>query len=583
MKSKLFVAVMLIVVSLILSSSPTTFGQTPQTCEQCGMTVDSISQAHFKIIDSSGAQHYAECMMCALKLLSKYDSLNITTNCDYYGPGNTITVNAKQRGSDVIVNPTSALVIAGGGCAKNRIIYNQTAASALLANNGTSNYLAPIQKYLNGTSGPTVAVPINSNIMTVAQAALQFGGGTPSPSPSPITPSIQSCESCGMEVAADTQAHFKIVDGTAKVHYACCIKCAIKLLTKTDQLNITTNCDWFGPNFPITISVKDNLNTITVTPDTAMIIDGSCSKNRVIYDQTAANALLANNGTSKYVISSQNITILSNATTMSLLQAVRSYGASPSPSPSSSATPTPTASPAQTEKPTTSPSSTINPTPTSTITNNPTQQPLASPSPDLKPSSTASPTQNPSPTVIATPVGLKTQICEVCTMDVTPESQLRYKIADGAGTVHYVECFMCALNLVNDYETLHIVTYCDWYGPNYPITIDSTNYGQAITVSPVTAIFLRGGSCVTARAAYNQTAADNLLANGFSQYTSPEQLYALPSSTNATLIKEAIRTWYAQPNATSSPTSLMLVLIAAIGVIFIVGSIVAYKKLSKKV
>ncbi len=100
-------------------------------------------------------------------------------------------------------------------------------------------------------------------------------------------------------------------------------------------------------------------------------------------------------------------------------------------------------------------------------------------------------------------------------------------------------------------NTLHIATYCDWYGPNYPITIDTSNFGQTVSVSPSTAIFLRGGSCVTARAAYNQTAADYLLANGFSQNTSPEQQYALPSTTQVKLVNEAISTWYAKADATA--------------------------------
>ena len=46
--------------------------------------------------------------------------------------------------------------------------------------------------------------------------------------------------------------------------------------------------------------------------------------------------------------------------------------------------------------------------------------------------------------------------CEACGMDVTPESQARYSVTDGTGKVHYVECFMCAMQLINDYETLQI-------------------------------------------------------------------------------------------------------------------------------
>jgi hypothetical protein len=164
-------------------------------------------------------------------------------------------------------------------------------------------------------------------------------------------------------------------------------------------------------------------------------------------------------------------------------------------------------------------------------------------------------------------------------MDVTPQSQARYKVTDGNGKVHYVECYMCAMQLINDYETLHIDTYCDWYGPNYPIVIDTSNYGTTVAVSPSTAMYLRGGSCVTARSAYNQTAADKLLANGFSQYTSTEQQYALPSTTEVKLVKDAISTWYAQADATAAPTSLTLALIVVAGIALVAASIIVYKKL----
>jgi hypothetical protein len=165
-------------------------------------------------------------------------------------------------------------------------------------------------------------------------------------------------------------------------------------------------------------------------------------------------------------------------------------------------------------------------------------------------------------------------------MDTTPESQLRYKATDGNGNTHYVECYMCALALINDYESMHLETFCDWYGSNYPIIVDTSNYGEEVVVSPSTAVFLRGGSCVTARAAYNQTAADNLLLQGFSQFTSPEQLYALPSNTEVKLVSEAIEVWYSQPSTVGSSTSLTLVLVAALGVIIIVISIISYKKVS---
>jgi hypothetical protein len=341
------------------------------------------------------------------------------------------------------------------------------------------------------------------------------------------------CDSCGMSVDATGQARFRIVDGSGSQHVACCPICAFKLIKTYGQLNITSFCDYNGPNYPITIMAKQNGSILTVNPQSALIIlGGGCTKNRMVYDAEAANSLLSspNNGTSKWLSPMTNATVFANATRMGIAQAILQYvSVSPSSQPSNT------------------------------------------------PEATSTPASSPTPTMVVS------QQCEACGMDVTAESQARYKVTDGDGNVHYVECFMCALNLVNDYQTLHIVTFCDWYGPNFPIKVDSSNYGQTITVNSNMAIFLRGGSCVTARAAYNQTAADNLLAMGFSQYTSPEQQYALPASTDVKLVSEAIRTWYAQPNATGSPTSLMLVLIAAIGVIFIAGSIVAYKKLNKRV
>jgi hypothetical protein len=602
MRKKISVLLVLIALSMVLSSLTTTSvsAQTSQTCEQCGMVVDATSQAHFWVVDASGNSHYVECMMCALKLLSKYDALNITTTCDYNGPSSVITVNARQKGAVVTVNPPTALVIAGGGCAKNRVVSSPAAASALQSNNGTSAYLAAIQKYVNGFNGTIVTLPLNATVMSIAKAALQFGGGIPAPSPS-IPPS-QICESCGMTVAADTQAHFKIVDRNGITHYACCIKCAIKVLTRTEnQLNITTNCDWYGINFPITISVKGDLNDAVVTPSTAMIIDGSCTKNRVAYDLTAVNALIANNGQSANLIASQNTTIPSNATVMSLLQAVKTFGVGSSPAPTPSASPSPYPSPTRSSEPSETPDSTARPssTPQPTATARPSSTPEATERPETssspssaatsspRTSATLAPTANPLQTAapVSTPSGaVATQTCEACGMDVTAESQTRYKVTDGNGNIHYVECFMCALNLINDHETLHIETFCDWNGPNYPITVDTSNFGATATVTPSTAVYLRGGSCVTARAAYDQAAADALLANGFSQYTSPEQQYALPSDTAVQTVKDAIAI-IAQTSVSrevqNNQNTTFLTVTVAVGVAVIAVAVVAFKKFKR--
>jgi hypothetical protein len=383
---------------------------------------------------------------------------------------------------------------------------------------------------------------IISTLLVSGLSALSYG----------MMATSQPCETCTMTVGADAQAHLKVFDSTGNIHYADCLMCAFKMLRTYGELTINVTCDWYGPNSTITI-ILDNytsgnyVNSTVVNPSTALFIDGGCSKNRVVYNQTAADALIGNNGTSPYVSMMQNVTIASNPTVMTIEQAALKYAFVYSPDP------TPTTTPTLTSPPIVSPTSIATPKPT--------------------------PTKTPAPTATPTTTEKTTQSCEVCGMDVTPESQARYKITDGTGNVHYAECFMCAMQLINDYETLHIQTYCDWYGPSYPIKVDTSKYGATVNVSPSTAMFLRGGSCVTARAAYNQTAADNLLTNGFSQNTSLEQHYALPSTTQVKLVNDAISTWYAQADTTATPTSLMLILALVVGVVIIIGSVFAFKKL----
>ena len=529
-------ASILIITFLLVSGLPIlTYCQVPtKPCAQCGMDVDATGQARFRIIDSSGDQHVACCPVCAFKLIKTYGELNITSFCDYNGPTYPIFISTKMYGSELTVNPQSALIILGGGCTKNRIVYNAAAADALLSpsNSGTSKYLSPLT---NATVLP------NATRVGIAQAVLQYGGGATS-----------VCEQCGMTVDVTGQARFKIFDATGTLHVACCPVCALRLQRTYGDLNITSFCDYNGPSYPITINARNNGTDVTVNPSDALIIAaGSCTKNRIVYNSLAADNLLGppNNGTSKYLSPLTNATVAENATRLGIAQAALINGAGlPSPSPSPS------------------PSSIANPTPS------PTSSATTSPSASASPTPTGSPEPTPTGSILE---------CEACGMDVTPESQVRYKVTDGSGKAHYVECFMCAMQLINDYETLHVETYCDWYGPNYPITIDTSNYGATVTVSPTTAMYLRGGSCVTARAAYNQTAADNLLANGFSQYTSPEQQYELPSTTQVKLVNDAISTWYAQADATAAPTSLTFVLILIVGIAVIAGSIIAYKKLQR--
>ena len=507
-------------------------GGDTKPCDACGMTLDTTGQNRYQITDNAGYRYYACCPGCAFKLIKTYGELNITSFCDYKGPSAPITIIAKNHGSVITVNPTTAIMILGGSCSKNRLVYDSQAADALLAapNSGTSQWLSPMQ---NAT------VASNATRLSIAQAILQNGGGE----------SIQ-CEACGMTVDVNNQARCRIFDSTGTLHIACCPVCALKLLKTYGALNYTAICDYNGPSQTISIVARNYGADVTVTPSTALIIlGGGCTKNRLVADSASADALLAspNNGTSPWLYGMTNSTVASNATRLDVVNAALKYGEGPAATP----TPTPTAAPT--------------PTPTASATSKPTQSP--------KPTNT--PTNNPS----STPT-LNTETCEACGMDATAEAQTKYQVVDGDGQIHFAECIMCALQLTNQYEKLTITTYCDWYGPNYPIIIQSTNFGKDVTVSPTTALFLDGGSCAANRAAYNQTAADELLTNGYSIYTMSDQRYSLPAETNVTPMATAVMVFAEQ--MTISPSQFPIVIVAVAGIAIVAISVVVFMKLKVK-
>ena len=137
------------------------------------------------------------------------------------------------------------------------------------------------------------------------------------------------CDACGMSVDATGQARYQIFDSAGHQYYACCPVCAFKLIKTYGELNITSFCDYNGPTFPITIIAKNHGSNLTVNPPTAtVILGGSCSKNRLVYNSQAADALLSttNNGTSKWLSPMSNATVASNAARQSIAQAILQNG-----------------------------------------------------------------------------------------------------------------------------------------------------------------------------------------------------------------------------------------------------------------
>lgn len=186
--------------------------------------------------------------------------------------------------------------------------------------------------------------------------------------------------------------------------------------------------------------------------------------------------------------------------------------------------------------------------------------------------------------VTATLIGhsmAQTQTCETCPMEVGAAAQEHFKVFDGNGTRHWVECIGCALKLLKTYDAVRIETYCDWYGPDYPIVADISQNGAVATVNPSTALILLGGGCTANRVAWNQTAADALLANGYSEYTMKMMQQALPINTNVTTIPARALTFAASTtrDETGLPSYTIPVLIAVVGIVVIVGAVLGYKKL----
>jgi hypothetical protein len=140
---------------------------------------------------------------------------------------------------------------------------------------------------------------------------------------------------------------------------------------------------------------------------------------------------------------------------------------------------------------------------------------------------------------------------------------------------------MCALNLINKYDNLTITSYCDWYGPNNTVTVESSQYGKVVNVTPSTAMFLNGGSCVINRVAYNQTAADALLTNGFSKYTLPEQHYDLPTTIKVAQVEEAAVAFASTSSASTSQTPFILIVATVAGVAILAVASVAFWKMKR--
>jgi hypothetical protein len=180
--------------------------------------------------------------------------------------------------------------------------------------------------------------------------------------------------------------------------------------------------------------------------------------------------------------------------------------------------------------------------------------------------------------------------CPACGMLITSEMMEHFVITDGQGNRLYACCQGCMLRLldpVRGWEKLHIETFCDWYGPACKIVIDAEEHGNVVTVVPQTARILLGSkvvkSCANNRIAYNDTAVQQLLTHGYSQYTMKFQQHPLPEGTPVLPVPQAANMLATNVGiAYVAPNPWLIVGVVAIGVVILAGSGMAYKRLQSK-
>ncbi len=181
--------------------------------------------------------------------------------------------------------------------------------------------------------------------------------------------------------------------------------------------------------------------------------------------------------------------------------------------------------------------------------------------------------------------------CPACGMLITPEIDEHFNIRDDLGNRLHACCPGCALRLldpVRGWRNLHIETYCDYYGPKHRIVIDAKDHGAVVTVNPSTARILLGGKvvkgCVNNRIAYNSTAVEGLLREGYTKYTMSWMQVKLPEGTPVMPVDKLAPTIAKDMGIQYVPPSpAMIAGIAIVGIVILVASIVAYRKLMPKV
>jgi hypothetical protein len=176
--------------------------------------------------------------------------------------------------------------------------------------------------------------------------------------------------------------------------------------------------------------------------------------------------------------------------------------------------------------------------------------------------------------------------CEACGMIISAESDVNYRIIDTSTDLRvWACCSGCMLRVVAAHPNLGIEALDSWWGESAPKISISVVNGNVSSVSPGTTLIVLGSkitnSCVSNRIALNQTSAELLVADGYNS-NNPLSPFKTSVPANAPLltVQQALVPLKAKGITYSGPSALPLYGIATAGVIVLVTSIVAWKKLA---
>ena len=97
-------------------------------CMACGMKITKSDPSTLVVSSSGQPDQYACCPVCALEVGLYYKNAAISGACISSGQKITFTVKDSVLAS---VSPSTALMLAGGSCAKNKLCYDEANATAL--------------------------------------------------------------------------------------------------------------------------------------------------------------------------------------------------------------------------------------------------------------------------------------------------------------------------------------------------------------------------------------------------------------------------------------------------------------------